>query len=96
MVLMLLFISSPDNEPPQISGCPLEISRQTDAGNDTALITWNLTVTDNADPNPVVKCSPEPGSEFNEGVTAVVCEALDENGNRAATCEFEVDVELGE
>ena len=81
-----------DKEAPRISACPANISSPTDLGKPTALIIWDdLTVTDNADDDPVIKCTPSSGSEFIIGVTEVVCEAIDKSGNNA-TCSFNVNV----
>jgi X-Pro dipeptidyl-peptidase len=45
-------------------------------------VEWDATATDDADPDPVVECDPESGSEFAKGtVTTVTCTATDGAGN---------------
>ena len=68
------------------------MTESTDSGNSTALLTWgNLTVIDQSDADFVISCTPKSGSEFPVGITEVVCEAVDSNGN-GATCGFSVNV----
>jgi hypothetical protein len=53
-------------------------------------------VIDAADPDPVVACSPESGSLFPFGPTAVTCTATDESGNVSEPDTFDVLVQTGE
>ena len=85
---VLIFVS--DNEAPEISACPNDLTQHTDPGLSTALVTWtDHTAVDNVDPNPVVSCTPVSGSEFAVGITEVVCKATDANENQAK-CRFTV------
>jgi hypothetical protein len=49
-----------------------------------AVVTYSVTATDNADPDPAVACSPASGSIFAIGSTVVSCTATDDTGNSAA------------
>jgi X-Pro dipeptidyl-peptidase len=45
-------------------------------------VSWTVSATDDNDPNPVVDCDPDSGSEFAKGtVTTVTCTATDAAGN---------------
>ena len=81
-----------DNETPTIFGCPGDMTQLPDSGQSTAVVTWtNPTAVDNIDPNPVVSCTPVLGSEFTVGIMEVVCEATDNNENKAV-CRFTVTI----
>ena len=87
-----MFYIFSDNQKPEISGCPSNQSRDTDPGNSTFVLTWDLpTAVDNVDSSVRVACTPEPGSEFAVGVADVICEAADKNEN-VAMCIFTVNV----
>ena len=66
------------------------MAQTTDPGQSTAVVTWtDPTAVDNMDPNPVFSCTHVSGSEFNIGITEVVCKATDANENKAV-CRFNV------
>ena len=46
-----------------------------------AIVTFNVSATDNVDPSPTVSCSPASGSLFSIGITTVTCSATDAAGN---------------
>lgn len=52
-----------------------------DIVTDDAVVTYSVTATDAIDGNVPVTCTPASGSTFGPGVTQVVCEATDSNGN---------------
>jgi sugar lactone lactonase YvrE len=60
-------------------------------GPNGAVVTYAATATDNADPNPVVSCTPASGSTFAVGTTTVDCTATDAAGN-TSTGSFTVTV----
>jgi WD40-like Beta Propeller Repeat/HYR domain len=51
---------------------------------DGAQVTFDVSATDNTDPNPVVNCSPVSGSAFPIGTTPVTCTATDSSGNKVS------------
>jgi Tol biopolymer transport system component len=51
---------------------------------DGAQVTFDVSATDNTDPNPVVNCSPVSGSAFPIGTTSVTCTATDSSGNKVS------------
>ena len=51
---------------------------------DGAQVTFDVSATDNTDPNPVVNCSPVSGSAFPIGTTSVTCTATDNSGNKVS------------
>jgi len=51
---------------------------------DGAQVTFEVSATDNTDPNPVVNCSHASGSTFSIGTTTVECTATDSSGNTAS------------
>lgn len=59
------------------------------------VVTFTVTATDTADPNPEVTCSPASGSTFATGTTKVMCMAVDSHAN-AAFGSFKVTVSGGE
>ena len=82
-----------DNEKPIISGCPTNISKSSDPGSCTALVTWTEpTATDNctAPGSLVWTKSHLPGSVFPLGVTTVTYTARDLAGNTSLACSFDV------
>lgn len=46
-------------------------------------VAFEVTATDNTDPNPVVECTPPSGATFPIGTTTVTCTATDASGNVA-------------
>ena len=72
--------------------CPSNVSVATDPGLPTAVVSWtDPTAGDNTESNPTVACTPDSVSEFAIGIWEVVCEAIDDNGNRDK-CVFSVNV----
>jgi Tol biopolymer transport system component len=59
---------------------------------DGAVVTYEVTASDTADPNPSVICEPPSGSVFPIGDTTVTCTATDASGN-SATGTFSVHVQ---
>jgi dipeptidyl aminopeptidase/acylaminoacyl peptidase len=51
---------------------------------DGAQVTFDVSATDNTDPNPVVNCSPVSGSAFPIETTPVTCTATDSSGNKVS------------
>jgi probable HAF family extracellular repeat protein len=81
-----------DSTPPVLIGCPSNISKNTDPGVCSAIVTWtNPTALDACDGPVAVTCSPPSGSRFNKGVTIVSCTTSDSNKN-TNTCFFTVTV----
>jgi Fibronectin type III domain/HYR domain len=58
-----------------------------------AVVTYTATAIDNADPAPVVSCSPVSGSRFPVGADVVSCTAADASGNKSSG-RFTVTVNL--
>lgn len=79
-----------DTEDPSIN-CPANISRGTDAGVCTAVVTWTAPVASDNCPNVTVTCTPASGATFPIGDSTVVCIVTDQAGN-ADTCSFVVTV----
>lgn len=61
-------------------------------GTKGAVVEYSVTATDNADPKPLVQCTPASGTIFPFGTNVVKCIASDASGNRI-TKTFEVVVE---
>jgi hypothetical protein len=78
-----------DNTPPAIA-CPSNISRLTDPGQCTAVVSYAPAASDNCNGASVV-CTPPSGATFPIGTTGVSCIATDASGNTAA-CGFSVTV----
>ena len=58
--------------------------------SDTEKVEWvHPNATDNADPAPIVTCTPSSGSSFSAGITEVTCVAVDQAGNKDQ-CTFTV------
>ena len=57
-----------------------------------AEVSFNVTATDDHDPNVTADCTPPSGSTFAEGVTQVSCVATD-SGSQSSTCQFNVTVQ---
>ena len=81
-----------DKTPPSLS-VPGDITVLLD-GTDGAVVDFEATATDVADPAPTVTCTSASGSLFPQGTTVVDCEAVDASGKSAADS-FSVTVELG-
>ncbi len=80
-----------DNSAPTISGCPTNISQDTDTGSCDAVVTWTEpTATDNCGLNSFAS-NVAPGSAFSTGTTTVTYTASDLAGN-TSTCSFDVTV----
>jgi alpha,alpha-trehalose phosphorylase len=60
-------------------------------GPSGATVSYQVTASDDTDPNPSVVCDPPSGSTFAIGTTVVSCTAADASGNRA-TASFDVHV----
>ena len=79
-----------DWEPPWNMNCPGVIIQDNDPGLCTAVVTWNVTATDNCAVADITSVPPS-GSTFPVGVTPVTVTATDINGN-TWTCSFNVHV----
>ncbi|MCX6926204.1 MAG: HYR domain-containing protein, partial [Verrucomicrobia bacterium] len=86
----LQIIAARDLTPPVIA-CPPTIVTNTAPGQCAQVIRFNVTATDNFDPNPTVTCSPASGSTFPRGTTTVYCTATDFSSN-SSSCSFVVTV----
>jgi uncharacterized delta-60 repeat protein len=88
IVRYLGFVAS-DTTPPTLAvPDPIVADAATPLG---AQVTFQVTATDNSDPNPGVSCSPTSHSIFPIGTTIVSCTATDVSGN-SATATFTVHV----
>jgi hypothetical protein len=77
--LSALAAGIPDDRGPVLT-VPDDIVVSTEGTSTT--VDWVATATDDNDPDPVVECDPESGSEFAKGtVTTVTCTATDAAGN---------------
>ena len=75
-----------------INTCPANQTRETGAGQPTAVVEWQLpNATDNSAEAMSVSCSPESGSNLDIGQHQVVCSAEDSSGNKAM-CHFYVNI----
>ncbi|MEI7595673.1 MAG: HYR domain-containing protein, partial [Bacteroidota bacterium] len=84
-----------DNQKPVITGCPSDITKSSDAGVCTAIVSWTEpSATDNctASGNLVWTKSHTPGTLFSAGTTAVTYTATDAVGNISNVCSFNVTV----
>jgi hypothetical protein len=75
-----------DTEPPELNA-PGDFSVEA-TGPDGAVVTYEVTVTDNLDPDPALSCAPASGSLFPLGTTEVACIATDYVGNGAGAAFF--------
>jgi len=75
-----------DSRPPEIR-CPRPIVYLCQGGGTNVF--YNVTATDDVDPNPVVTCVPPSGTFFPPGTNTVTCEARDDCG-RISKCSFPV------
>ncbi|MBI5868086.1 MAG: HYR domain-containing protein [candidate division Zixibacteria bacterium] len=78
-----------DIEPPVVV-CPPTVTRNNDAGQCGAIVTFSVTATDNC-PGQTVLVNPPSGSFFPVGTTSVRAISTDVSGN-ADTCQFNVTV----
>ncbi len=84
-----------DNEKPVLSGCPSNITQDTDEGEAGADVTWiEPTATDNCTVSGSLTWtkSHTPGSFFNVGTTTVTYTATDAAGNISLQCSFTVTI----
>lgn len=80
-----------DTQAPTIA-CPANITRPTDPGLCSAVVTYpNPTVSDNCPNVGAPNCAPPSGSIFPKGVTTVNCSVADASGN-TANCSFTITV----
>ena len=73
---------------PEITS-PGDITKNTDPGQCSAVVSFAPAATDLCDPNPSVVCTPASGSTFPKGTSTVNCTVTDHSGNSAA-CSFRV------
>ena len=78
-----------DTQNPSVT-CPANITRNVDAGQCNAVVTYSAAVTDNC-PGATVSFNPVSGSTFPLGQTTVIATAMDAAGN-TAICAFTVTV----
>jgi CSLREA domain-containing protein len=78
-----------DTQPPSLT-CPANLTRSTDLNQCSAVVTLNVTATDNC-PGVTFTCSPPSGPTFPKGTTTVTCTATDAVG-LTASCSFTVTV----
>ena len=73
--------------------CPATIVTSTDAGEETAMVTWLDPIADDTTDNVYnITCFPSSGTKFTIGTSSVVCLTRDNKGNNH-TCHFDVKVE---
>ncbi|KAJ8042468.1 Hyalin [Holothuria leucospilota] len=81
-----------DDQPPQIQGCPQDITRITSSSFTTVSVSWSIpTAIDNAGPVRLQSKSHDPPFHFPIGTTAVMYTFEDTRGLQA-TCEFNVNI----
>ena len=78
-----------DTSPPEISA-PADITVNATSPSG-AIVTYEVTASDDTDPSPTVVCAPPTGGTFPIGVTVVGCTATDATGNQAIAS-FQIDV----
>ena len=84
-----------DTQIPVITGCPADITKSSDNGLCTAIVSWTEpAATDNctAEGTLVWTKSHTPGDLFSYGTTTVTYTATDEASNNSITCSFDVIV----
>ena len=80
-----------DAEAPTIA-CSGDQSVNAEKGRSSAEVVWqDPAVADNSGDILQVSCDPKSGSNFTIGQTRVICEVVDESGNRAE-CFFQINV----
>ncbi len=81
-----------DNQGPTLTGCPTNITLNTDTGACSAVATFTPpTANDVCDGPRTVTCTPASGTAFPKGTTTVNCSASDTLGN-TSSCSFTVTV----
>ncbi|XP_072046866.1 hyalin-like [Amphiura filiformis] len=81
-----------DTTPPEISGCPDDITVRAPQGRNSRTVTWTEpTATDDSGVEPIRVQTRSPGDTFNEGSTLVAYSFADGAGN-IATCAFNIIV----
>jgi hypothetical protein len=79
-----------DTQKPKIA-CPADIIRSNDPGECDAVVNYEVTATDDCDPNPLIVLSAPSGSRWPVGTHQVMATATDASGN-ADTCYFNVQI----
>lgn len=82
-----------DSTPPAITGCPANMTKNTDPDSCAAVVSWTEpTVIDNCAGASIARTNGSaPGSPFPKGVTSVTYTATDAHGN-TSTCSFIVTI----
>lgn len=77
---------APDITPPTLIGMPLGITVDAVSGGSARVDYTAPTATDDVDPSPIVRCTPDPKrrSVFLIGTTTVTCTATDSSGNSSS------------
>ena len=83
-------VTAQDTTAPVIE-CPADIVVNNDTGVCGAVVTYNVTSSDNCDDSPTIIITPGSGSTFDVGITTVTATATDACGN-ASSCSFTVTV----
>jgi hypothetical protein len=81
--------SSSDTTPPALNVPPTTTIEAT--GPDGAVVSYNVSASDDQDPQPIVECAPASGSTFPIGSNTVTCSAHDASGN-SSNASFIVNV----
>ncbi|XP_072041468.1 hyalin-like [Amphiura filiformis] len=90
------YVDVKDIEDPVLVSCPANQTTNTDPGQPTTMVVWQLPIaTDNSGLNATVMCDPASGTDFVIGKINVTCTALDGFGN-VNNCSFYVDVKDNE
>ena len=71
--------------------CPLNMSVNTDAGSDTATVSFSMSFADNVDNYIDAVCDPPSGHQFPIGETIVSCWVVD-SSNNTDNCSFTISV----
>jgi gliding motility-associated-like protein len=79
-----------DNTPPTII-CPTGVVANAGADACSAIVTFNLPVSDNCDQNLTLMCDHNSGDLFPVGVTSVTC-VVEDDAENSALCQFNVTV----
>jgi HYR domain-containing protein/FG-GAP repeat protein len=78
----ILFLEG-DTISPTISCPPIVSVIDSKIGTPGEVVFFNVTASDDRDPNPSVTCVPPSGSFFPRGMTVVICTATDGSGNQS-------------
>ncbi|XP_071945866.1 uncharacterized protein [Antedon mediterranea] len=82
-----------DDEKPDFTACPDDITDTTDPGSADAVITWGaVEAIDNSGVAPTIDSNYENGTSFPIGSTLVMYNATDMYGNTNDSCSFRVDI----